>query len=85
MSRALQVWSHVFCRQFDALPPNVQEAIQRKIDRRGQRLERFPHHRLAGRSEYRLQVGDYRVFYESDASLGRLDLLAVKHRREAYR
>ena len=30
----------------------------------GSRLESFPHYRLSGRSEFRLRVGDYRIFYE---------------------
>jgi hypothetical protein len=53
MAAALQIWSPTFCRVFDSLPPQIQQQIQDKIDSMGRRLESFPHHRLAGRSEYR--------------------------------
>jgi len=51
----------------------------------GARLNSFPHHRLTGRPEYRLRIGDFRVLYEFDAEAGRLFLHYVGHRREIYR
>jgi len=51
----------------------------------GTRLEDFPHRRLSGRPESRLRVGDYRVLYEFDVSLGRIHLHYVGHRREIYK
>ena len=57
----------------------------RKIDEMGARLNSFPHHRLTGRPEYRLRIGDFRVLYEFDAEAGRLFLHYVGHRREIYR
>ncbi len=51
----------------------------------GLRLSSYPHHRLTGRSECRLRVGDYRVLYEFDAQAGRLYLHHVGHRREIYK
>jgi mRNA-degrading endonuclease RelE of RelBE toxin-antitoxin system len=56
-----------FVKAFDALPLAVQQAIERKVDDLGSRLAAYPHHRLTGRPEYRLRVGDYRVLYEFDA------------------
>ena len=44
----------------------MREAIERKADASGRRLESFPHKRLQGRSEFKLRIGDYRVFYEFD-------------------
>ena len=85
MAAALQVWSPTFCRAFDGLPPRVQESIQNKVDDMGRRLGSFPHHRLTGRSESRLRVGDYRVLYEFDPAAGRIYLLYVGHRREIYK
>lgn len=84
MPAALQIWSHVFCRRFDRLPPAVQEDITRKIDEVGRRLDSWAHDRLQGRSEFKLRVGDYRVLYEFDLAAGRLHLLFVGHRREIY-
>jgi len=85
MSKALQVWSHVFCRQFDSLPAHVQQAIQEKIDRMGRGLSSYRHARLSGRPEFRLRVGDYRVLYDFDGRNERIELLSVRHRREVYK
>lgn len=82
---ALQIWSHTFCRSFDALPATVQDALQQKIDDVGTRLHTYPHHRLTARRESRLRVGDYRVLYEYDVAAGRLLLLYVGHRRDICR
>lgn len=85
MAGALQVWSHVFCRAYDRLLPDVKEAIAAKIDDMGRRLVSFPHERLTGRSEFKLRVGDHRVLYEFDATQGRIYLLYVGNRREIYK
>jgi mRNA interferase RelE/StbE len=85
VAAALQIWSPTFTRAFDALPASAREAVQRKVDEMGTRLESFPHQRLQGRSEFKLRVGDYRVLYEFDAKLGRLSLHYVGHRREIYK
>ncbi|MGC1274568.1 MAG: type II toxin-antitoxin system RelE/ParE family toxin [Planctomycetaceae bacterium] len=34
---------------------------------------------------YRLRIGDYRVVYEVDDKARRVDINAVRHRRDAYR
>ena len=85
MAAALQIWSPTFTRAFDALPASVREAVQRKVDEMGMRLESFPHQRLEGRTEFKLRAGDYRVLYEFDAQLGRVYLHYVGHRREIYK
>lgn len=51
----------------------------------GERLSEFPHQRLQGRTEFKMRVGDYRVLYEFDARLGRIDLYYVGNRREIYK
>ncbi len=81
----MQIWSQTFCKAFDTLPPSVQDAIRLKIDEVGCNLNSFHHHRLGGRPEFRLRVGDYRVIYEFDASAGRMFLHYVGHRRDIYR
>jgi hypothetical protein len=42
VAAALQIWSPSFCRAFDALPPQIQQTIQAKIDDMGTRLASFP-------------------------------------------
>ena len=66
------------------LPSAVQQAVMRKVDDMGMRLGSFPHHRLTGRLECRLRIGDYRVLYEFDQLAGRIVLHYVGHRREIY-
>ena len=85
MAAALQIWSPTFSKAFDALSASVRDAVQRKVDEMGARLDSFPHKRLQGRSEFKLRVGDYRVLYEFDVNLGRIYLHYVGHRREIYK
>ena len=85
MSAALQIWSHTFCKAFDALPKAVQETDQRKIDLIGTQFQSYPHHRLTGRPEFRARVGDYRVLYEFSVAEGGLVLHFLDHRREVYK
>ena len=81
----VQIWSHPFCKTFDALPPQVRESIERKIDEMGRNLATFGHERLVGRPEFRLRVGDFRVLYAFDLNRGQLFLLTVGHRRDIYK
>ena len=36
-------------------------------------------------SDWRVRVGDYRVIYEIDDQARRVNIMRVKHRRDAYR
>jgi mRNA interferase RelE/StbE len=85
VAAALQILSPTFSKAFDDLPSGIRETVQRKIDEMGTRLEIFPHKRLQGRPEFKLRVGDYRVLYEFDLKLGRIDLHYLGHRREIYK
>ena len=85
MSSALQVYHTGFDSAYFKLSVDVRTRIENKIDDKGRRLERFPHHRLTGSMRCRLRVGDYRIIYTFDATEGVINLLAVGHRREIYR
>jgi mRNA interferase RelE/StbE len=85
VAAALQIWSPTFSKAFDSLPAAVRDAVQRKVDEMGSRLENFPHQRLQGRPEFKLRVGDYRVLYEFDVKQGRIYLHYVAHRRGIYK
>lgn len=41
--------------------------------------------KLAGRSDYRVRVGDWRVVYEVDDSRRRVVVVRVAHRSDVYR
>ena len=85
MSRATEIYSREFDAIFLNLPPRTRELIQGKIHDVGSRLSGYSHHRLKGRSEYRLRAGDYRIIYEFDQERNILYLLTLGHRREIYR
>ena len=67
MSRATEIYSREFDSVLLQLPPRVRELIEAKIHDLGSRIERHPHHRLKGRSEFRLRLGDYGITYEFDS------------------
>ena len=81
--------TEIYAREFDAiffkLPPRIQALIEGKIRESGRHLERHSHHRLQGRPEFRLRVGDYRIIYEFDVQKNELQLITLGHRREVYR
>lgn len=79
-------FTHTFLRQMLSLPANAQQ----QIERRTRALQDNPHSDGAHKQRvecypdvYRLKVNRYRVFYRiRDCGV---DLLAVDHRRDAYR
>ena len=82
---ATQVCAHRFDQRFYALPKDLQERIQRRIDDLGTKLASFQHPRLQGSDTFRIRVGDYRVIYQFDVETNQLYLITVRHRRDVYR
>ena len=47
-----------------------------------------PHHffeQLAGRDDYKLRVGDYRVIADIDDSMKRIEITLIGHRKNIYK
>lgn len=69
----------------DKLPREIHARISKRI----LSLEDNPRpsgaKKLAGREEYRLRIGDYRVLYAIDDEEDAITVFAVVHRREVYR
>jgi mRNA interferase RelE/StbE len=82
---ATQISSHRYDQKFVALPPDVQQRIQTKIDAVGRRLKMFSHYRMEGADTFRLRVGDYRIIYQVDIERNEISLITLGHRREIYR
>jgi mRNA interferase RelE/StbE len=82
---ATQVCAHKFDQRFHALPKDIQERIQRRIDDLGRNLQEFSHRRLQGVDAFRLRVGDYRIVYEFNVERNELYLITVGDRREIYK
>jgi mRNA interferase RelE/StbE len=84
MNQATEIYSREFDSIFFSLPPSLRERLETRIREMGRRLEDFPHHRLQGRSEFRLRVGDYRIVYDFDIHRNELALVTLGHRRAIY-
>ena len=61
---ATQICAQRFDLRFFALPKNIQERIQEKIDELGRNLRGFSHYRMQGVDVFRMRVGDYRIIYQ---------------------
>ena len=85
MRQATEIYSREFDAIFFKLPPGIQALIDGKIRELGRHLESHSHHRLQGRSEFRLRAGDYRIIYEFDVQKNELSLITLGHRRDVYR
>jgi len=85
VSRATEVYSREFDFVLLNLSPRARELIEAKIHDLGSRLGGYSHHRLKGRSEYRLRAGDYHIIYEYNQQKNILYLVTLGHRREIYR
>jgi mRNA interferase RelE/StbE len=83
--QATEVWVRQFEEDFAALSSVARTQVLERIRELGRCLETASHHRLQGRAEFRLRVGDYRVIYSLDPNRNTLWLHAVGHRREIYR
>ena len=72
-------------KEMEKLPAATHSRISSRI----LSLENNPRPRgakkLSGRDEYRLRVGDYRILYTISDSDSAVTIIAVGHRREAYR
>jgi mRNA interferase RelE/StbE len=74
-------------RQLERIDPPVADRITGKLAWLADHAADVDHVPLRGdlAGFYKLRVGDWRVIYEVDPARRTLVVLAVKHRREAYR
>ena len=82
---ATQICAQRFDLRFFALPKNIQERIQEKIDELGRNLRGFSHYRMQGVDVFRMRVGDYRIIYQFNVEKNELFLVTVGNRREIYK
>ena len=72
-------------KDFRRLPKNVENTILERID--GLKSNPFPHQvrKLVGAENlYRLRMGDYRIIYEVDTPKEIVNVIYVRHRKDAY-
>ncbi|MFQ6129034.1 MAG: type II toxin-antitoxin system RelE/ParE family toxin [Thermoplasmata archaeon] len=77
-------FSHRAADQVRKLPGPIRLRIYEKLDEAAERPARHVA-RLKRVRAYRLRVGDYRVILDIDWERKVLQILAVRHRRQAYR
>lgn len=79
-------WKKSTKKDLRKLPPHEVERITAAVD--GLAESPFPHgvEKLTGSEHaYRIRIGEYRVIYEVFASLNRIEIQRVRHRKEVYR
>lgn len=73
-----------------ALPPRINEQVERAIDRllarfnEGERPQDMK--KLRGREQtYRVDSGEYRILFTLDESAALITVMRVRHRKDVYR
>ncbi len=73
-------------KELESLPPDVVERIWPRIENLAEVPRPAGCRKLSGRQNlWRLRVGDYRVVYSVDDRHQNVDIVAVRHRKDAYR
>jgi mRNA interferase RelE/StbE len=74
------------CDDLQQLPKHVYNRAIQRVRRLSENPRPEGCRKLEGSiNDWRLRVGDYRVIYEIDDSHKRVNVMRIKHRREAYR
>jgi mRNA interferase RelE/StbE len=72
-------------KELEALPASVIARVIARIEALTENPRPRGCRKLQGEEElWRIRVGDYRVLYSIDDSMRIVDIIAVRHRREAY-
>ena len=72
-------------KELDRLSGSVCERVTRRLEELEENPRPMGIKKLTDEDSYRIRVGDYRVLYEIDDAAKKIQVFAVRHRREAYR
>ena len=73
-------------KELETLPARLGDRIFRVIERLEQNPRPEGCRKIQGSSDlWRLRIGDYRVVYSVSDRTKKVDVVAVRHRRDAYR
>jgi len=78
------VWDPKALKDLEKLPREFASRIIAKIDDAGTNPKRYAE-QLVGISGYKIRAGDYRIFVGISYNPNKLKVMAIKHRREAYK
>lgn len=77
-------WSERSKRDLQALEKQLIKRIAKKVED----IKSIPYHfleRLTDSAEWKLRIGDYRVFIDIDEAKKKLSILHIEHRKKAYK
>ena len=72
-------------REYRKLPESTKERVRSTIDALAVDPRPRGATKLAGRDDFRVRVGDYRVVYAVDEARDAVIVARIAHRREVYR
>jgi mRNA interferase RelE/StbE len=86
MDRYSVTFSRSATKELDALSVTVLNRVFAKIEQLATQPRPYGTRKLTGESDlWRLRVGDYRVVYRVDDDSRVVDVISVRHRKDAYR
>lgn len=78
------IWTERVKRDLNALPRDLVIRIITKVEAIKDNPYRFLT-KVVGRADWKLRVGDYRIFCSIDYEKNKLDVLHAEHRSRAYK
>ena len=78
------IWHPKAVKVLEKLPINIAIRIREKVDVVKKDPKRYSE-KLMGMEDYKIRIGNYRIFVEITHNPDTLAILAIRHRREAYK
>jgi len=78
------IWSDTAKKDLSGLQREIVIHILKKVKLAEENPYRFIH-KLAGESTWRLRAGDYRVFCDINSEKKRIEVVKIRHRKNAYK
>lgn len=72
-------------KELDGLPRKVHQKIIKRLLSLESNPRPYGVKKLWGGERFRLKMGDYRILYTINDALQKIEVSAVRHRREVYR
>lgn len=78
------IWHPKVVKALEKLPKEIAIRVREKIDVAKENPKRYAE-KLVELDDFKIRVGDYRVFVEITNNPNTFAILAVRHRKEAYK
>ena len=77
-------WDPLARKQLQKLPKEIASRIVRRVDLIKDNIMHYVES-LVGRDDFKLRIGDYRLFLDVDENKKEVWIRTLRHRREAYK